>query len=195
MLHRLRKAAGDNADRFKGTVEVDVTHEGELEKNEHADDKLHAGLNGTSKSTVVGMKERESNQVTSKVIQDTKKRTLHNFIEDHVKEGATVCTDDFKSYRNLDGYEHYFVKLSVGEYVKKQAHLNGVGSFWAMLKRAHKGNYHKMSKKLLHRYIKEFAGRHNIRELGAINQTAKFPKRKPGSLRFELCGNCGDLTV
>ena len=39
-----------------------------------------------------------------------------------------------------------------------------------MLKRAHKGTYHKMSKKHLDRYVQEFAGRHNIRERDTINQ-------------------------
>lgn len=39
-----------------------------------------------------------------------------------------------------------------------------------MIKRAHKGTYHKFSKKHLNRYILEFAGRHNIRELDTIDQ-------------------------
>ena len=43
MLRRLREAAGDNADQFNGTVEVDETDAGVLEKNKHAGKKLHAG--------------------------------------------------------------------------------------------------------------------------------------------------------
>ena len=39
-----------------------------------------------------------------------------------------------------------------------------------MLKRAHKGVYHKMSAKHLQRYVNEFAGRHDIREQDTINQ-------------------------
>ena len=39
-----------------------------------------------------------------------------------------------------------------------------------MIKRAHKGTYHKFSKKHLNRYVLEFAGRHNIRELDTIDQ-------------------------
>lgn len=37
-------------------------------------------------------------------------------------------------------------------------------------KRAHKGTYHKFSKKHLNRYVIEFAGRHNIRELDTVDQ-------------------------
>ena len=51
-------------------------------------------------------------------------------------------------------------------------HVNGIESFWAMLKRAHKGTFHKISKKHLHRYVNEFAGRHNIRSLDTLEQMA-----------------------
>ena len=39
-----------------------------------------------------------------------------------------------------------------------------------MLKRAHKGTFHKLSPKHLDRYVQEFAGRHNIREQDTIDQ-------------------------
>ena len=39
-----------------------------------------------------------------------------------------------------------------------------------MLKWAHKGVYHKMSLKHLHRYITEFVGRHNLRDWDTIKQ-------------------------
>ena len=50
------------------------------------------------------------------------------------------------------------------------AHINGIECFWAMLKRVHKGTYHKMSKKHLGRYVNEFVVRHNIREEDTISQ-------------------------
>ena len=49
-------------------------------------------------------------------------------------------------------------------------HTNGIESFWSMLKRAHKGTFHKLSHKHLQRYVDEFAGRHGVRELDTIAQ-------------------------
>ncbi len=104
------------------------------------------------------------------MIENTKRNTLHGFIEGTVEEGSTVNTDDFKSYEKLEGCEHRTVQHSVGEYVEGQIHINGMESFWSMLKRVHKGTYPKMSKKHLGRYVEEFAGRHNLRELDTIIQ-------------------------
>ena len=63
---------------------------------------------------------------------------------------------------------------SVGEYVRylegEMVHTNGVESFWSMLKRAHKGTFHRLSAKHLQRYVNEFAGRQNIREMDTIRQ-------------------------
>ena len=39
-----------------------------------------------------------------------------------------------------------------------------------MLKRGYVGTYHRMSPKHLHRYVDEFAGRHNVRESDTIDQ-------------------------
>ena len=39
-----------------------------------------------------------------------------------------------------------------------------------MLKRAHKGTFHKMSPKQLQRYINEFAGKHNVSDSDTLNQ-------------------------
>ena len=41
-----------------------------------------------------------------------------------------------------------------------------------MLKRAHKGTFHKMSPKHLDRYVQEFAGKHNIRDMNTAAQMA-----------------------
>ena len=40
---------------------------------------------------------------------------------------------------------------------------------WSLLKRAHKGTFHKLSPKHLDRSVQEFAGRHNMREQDSID--------------------------
>ena len=72
------------------------------------------------------------------------------------------------AYKGLENHET--VKHSVAEYVNGQAHTNGIESFWAMLKRGYHGVYHQMSEKHLQRYVNEFAGRHNMREMDTIDQ-------------------------
>ena len=69
-------------------------------------------------------------------------------------------------------FDHEAVKHSVAEYVRDQAHTNGIESFWAMLKRAHTGMFHKMSPKHLNRYVHEFAGKHNLRDMDTVAQMA-----------------------
>ncbi len=81
--------------------------------------------------------------------------------------------------------KHETVKHSVGEYVREQAHTNGMESFWSMLKRGFTGTYHQMSPKHLHRYINEFEGRHNDRPLDTADQMVNIVKGAEGKrLRY-----------
>ena len=90
-----------------------------------------------------------------------------------MKPGSTVYTDENRSYAPIAGrYLHEAVNHSTGDYVDGLAHVNGVESFWSMLKRGRKGTFHKISRKHLHRYVNEFAGRHNIRSMDTIDQMA-----------------------
>ena len=82
---------------------------------------------------------------------------------------AIVYTDDALAYDGVARW-HATVRHSVGEYVRDMAHTNGVESFWSTLKRAHKGTFHRLSPKHLNRYIQGFAGKHNLRESGTLDQ-------------------------
>ena len=128
-----------------------------------------AGRGPAGKTIVAGMKDRDTNQVVAKVVASADKPTIHGFLATHVSLDATIYTDDALVYETLPN-PHEAVKHSVAEYVRGKAHTNGVESFWSVLKRAHAGTFHKISPKHLDRYVQEFAGKHNVRDLDTLDQ-------------------------
>lgn len=180
MLHRLRLAFASGSGPFAGPVEVDETYFGGKRKNmpNHVREEL-TGRGAVGKTAVVGAKDRDTNKVAAKAVQSTDAETLQEFVVDVSDEGASVYTDEAAAYEGMDR-KHEAVKHSVKEYVRGQVHTNGVESFWSMLKRGYIGTYHKMSPKHLNRYVKEFEGRHNVREADTIGQMGSVVKGMVG---------------
>ena len=168
LSQRIRETWQIETGQLVGPVEVDETYFGGKRKNmKKAKREKLTGRGTAGKTAVVGAKDRATNQVRAKVVENTDAKTLQGFVADQVVPDATICTDEATAYQGLP-YEHETVKHSVGEYVNGMAHTNGIESFWALMKRGYYGIYHHMSEKHLHRYVREFSFRYNTSRAGTM---------------------------
>ncbi len=176
--HRIRECWNNNKPLFNGPVEMDETYVGGKESLKHESKKKKEGRGTVGKSPVVGIKDRETGQVVATATEDTKKPVIEKMIQEYVKQNSMIYTDEATVYKGLPNHES--VRHSHDEYVRGDVHTAGIDSFWSMLKRGHKGTYHKMSAKHLDRYVKEFAGRQNQRELDTLAQIESMAKGMEG---------------
>ena len=169
--HRLREAFSNPGRLFDGPVEIDETFMGGKRKNMPKSKRAKmTGRGAKGKTAVAGARDRKTGKVSASVVADVEGGTLRRFVTDRVSDGATVYTDEARAYGVLRfRFEHEAVNHSVSEYVRGQAHTNGIESFWAALKRGYQGTFHHFSAKHMNRYVSEFAGRHNDRPLDTID--------------------------
>ena len=143
---------------LSGIVEVDETYVGGKRKGTR-------GRGAEGKTPIVGMVQRDSDLKAS-VVDNVKSSTILPMINENVKKGTRLMTDEFKSYRRARfyGFKHETVEHGIKEYVRGNNHTNTIEGFWSQLKRSIKGTYHHVSRKHLQSYVDEFAFRYNRRK-------------------------------
>jgi transposase-like protein len=164
--HRIRFALGlGPANKLSGQIEADETYIGGKARNMHKRKRAQkiTGTGGKDKTAVMGILER-GGKVRTKVVGNTKKKTLQAEIRAHVLAGSALFTDALQSYEGLDEFQHEVVDHAV-EYVRGEVHTNGLENFWSLVKRGLNGTYISVEPFHLFRYLDEQAFRYNNRKM------------------------------
>jgi len=170
MLHRIREAWKiERAESMRDVVEADETYLGGRKRDRHSKKKSRARHGLVGKSVVVGPKDRDTNEVRAEVVDRRDARTLQGFAEKHTDEGARVHIDEARAYVGMK-CTHESVKRSSGEYVRSMIHTQGMAKFPGDPETHPQGVYHEMSKKHLHRYVRQFAGKHDVCKFDALDK-------------------------
>lgn len=185
MLHRIRLAVQTKSFVKLGgkghEIEVDETFIGGAARfmNPVRRRRLVLGSGVGGKIPVLGILDRNKNEVRATVIQGRRKQHLQPEVLANVKQGSSVYTDNLMSYQGLDykGFEHKVIDHAV-RYVDGQVHTNGLENFWSLLKRGLKGTYVSVEPFHLFRYVDEQVFRYN-------NRATKENPMNDGD-RFEL---------
>ena len=162
LCHRIRQAMGNEpleGPTLVGIVEVDETLVGGKTKGKG---RAYKG----NKTWVAGAIQRGGN-VRLERIPNTKRETLHGFIERAVKDEAeAIYTDEWKAYLGIKDHDtrHETVNHSEEEWVRGDVHTNSIEGVWNLFKRSFVGAFHKMSVKHMDRYIEELEWRFNNRD-------------------------------
>jgi transposase-like protein len=195
MLSRLRLALQDGTGgKLDGHVEVDETYIGGKARNMNRSkraDRLarNEGRKNSwfGKVAVMGLLERHGDKGKSRVrtfpVYGIRAAAMTQRVSDRVEDGATVYTDQLKSYQRLSLYYTHKVINHAEKYAEGQVHTNGMENYWSLLKRALRGTYVSVEPFHLFRYLDEQAFRFNER---AISDAQRFVLGLKGILRKRL---------
>jgi transposase len=122
------------------------------------------GRGAPGKTVVLGMAERGGDIIT-RVVPNVRRATLEPHILENVVIGATISTDELRSYAELarHGYNHGAVNYGSEQWVDSIHHVNTAEGFWSLLKRSIHGTHAHVSGKHLAKYLGEFEFRWNRR--------------------------------
>jgi len=158
MAKQIRRLCQSPTRPLSKIVEMDDTYVGGVRPGKR-------GRGAEGKTAVIGIVQREG-RVVAKVTGDLSSASVLPFVQQHVKRGSTIMTDEFSTYRGVrKGYRRRAINHSLKQFANGNAHTNTIEGFWSQLKRSLSGTYHAVSPKYLQRYVDEFAYRYSQRHL------------------------------
>ena len=174
MQQRIRLAMQTGTfEKMSGTVEADETYIGGKAEFMHADRRKRkvtgTGAFGSGKACVMGLLERHGpdgscSKVRTKVLPDTRRKTVHPVVRDNVAPGSHLYTDSLASYSGLGAdYVHQFIDHAE-TYAAGVVHTNGLENFWSLFKRCIKCTHVSVEPFHLFRYLDAEAFRFNNRK-------------------------------
>jgi len=178
MLHKLRAAmVRQGRDKIGGMIEVDETYIG----GERPGRVGRGALNKVIVAGAVEVRGTAANRVRLQVIPDVTGATLVGFIQEHIVEGSTIKTDEFRGYSRVAaaGYHHIVTKELV--------HVHRV---FSNLKTWLIGTHHGVSPQHLQAYLNEYTYRFNRRgtPMAAFQTVLGLAKERMGPTYAGLYG-------
>ena len=118
----------EEAELFDGHIELDESYFGGVRKGKR-------GRGAGGKVAVFSILKRQG-KVYTKVVLDTKSKTLMPIIASKIAPDSVVYTDSYRSYNALDVslFSHERVNHSL-MFARGRNHINGVENFWNQAKR------------------------------------------------------------
>lgn len=152
--------------RLSGKLELDEAMFGGHRKGKR-------GWGAEGKTLVFGIYKRNGHVMTFPV-PDRKYDTLMELIKKHTRKGSLYYTDDYTAYASLMMRgKHKVVSHGRDEYVRDDAHINGMEGFWSYAK-TWMYHYRGVPKQYFHLYLKEIEFRFNNRDGNIFEMLAKL---------------------
>jgi hypothetical protein len=185
LMHRIRWAMADapgSRPKLDGTVEADETFVGGLPRNRHISNRK----GHWPKQPVMVLVQRGGDAVAFPIERVTS-YNLQRAILDNVSSPARLITDQAQSYPAVGQMMkggHDSVNHGRREYARGDVNTNSAESFFSIFKRGLMGTFHSVSRHHLHRYVSEFAWRHNVRKVEDGDRVAILIRKASGKRLF-----------
>ncbi len=199
LSHKIREAILNHKETgLQGEIEIDGSYLGgyikpENEKKDRIDRRLWEYQND-KKRCIITVRQRGKNgavKTLTFIRKDENQTDINEISKKAISKGSTIYADESPAYDLLHAkYEVKRINHSV-KYadVKSRINTNQAESYFARLKRAYKGQHHKMSPEYLHLYAFEIAFREDYRRVDNGNIFNELVYRSMHSpISTKMCG-------